>query len=150
MGIMSEYYVTRRSRSIGGPVLITPRNIEAMIRLAEASARMKLKDKVTADDANAAIRIVKHYIETAAATGEEGIYDIDVISTGFTTSQRDRIWAILDIIKENQGTTGVSRDNIVSIAVERGIAAAQVEADLDRLKRDGRIYQKYGENYMIP
>jgi len=148
MSLINEYYVSMRRRSEGGAVQITPRNIEAMIRLSEASARMKLEKRATVEDAEVAIRIVKYFLETVSST-EDGIIDTDIITTGFGSSQRDRIWTILEIIKDIQGTDGASRDDIMRIAEERNVPTAKVNDDLDRLKREGRIYEKFEDRYRL-
>ena len=55
------YYV--ETRKTGGEsedsVAITARSLEALSRLAEASARIRLSDKATAEDAERAIRLTK-------------------------------------------------------------------------------------------
>jgi DNA replicative helicase MCM subunit Mcm2 (Cdc46/Mcm family) len=80
---------------------------------------------------------------------EEGVIDTDIITTGYGQSQRDRIWTILEIIKDIQGTDGASRDDITRIAEERGVPVAKVNDDLDRLKREGRIYEKFEDRYRL-
>lgn len=148
MKLINEYYVAMRHRSEHGAVAMTPRNIEAMIRLSEASARMKLQERVEVEDAEIAIRIVKYYLETTSK-GEDGTIDTDIISTGLGSSQRDRIWTIIEIIKNIQGTDGASIDDITRLAEEQGVPISKVTEDLERLKRDGRIYERFEGRYRL-
>src|SRR5207237_50084 len=109
-------------------VPITPRQLEAIIRLAEAGARMRLSEAVTADDAERAVRIVEYWMGKVA--GEEGRFDIDIIQTGISQSQREQIISIRDIINELAGPDGVADyEDIVRIAQERGIPPANVDSD---------------------
>jgi replicative DNA helicase Mcm len=148
MKLINEYYVSMRRRSEHGAVAMTPRNIEAMIRLSEAHAKMNLENRVEVEDAEVAIRIVKYYLETASK-GEDGTIDTDIISTGLGSSQRDRIWTIIDIISNIQGTDGASVDDIMRLAEERGMPISKVTEDLERLKRDGRIYERFEGRYRL-
>src|SRR5439155_497931 len=95
-----------RRSSAGSSVPITPRQLEAIIRLAEAGARMRLSEAVTADDAERAVRIVEYWMGKVA--GEEGRFDIDIIQTGISQSQREQIISIRDIINELAGPEGVA------------------------------------------
>jgi replicative DNA helicase Mcm len=144
-----EYYVNMRKRSVGGIRNISPRQLEAMIRLVHSNARIRGSDVVEKCDIERIQKIVMSCLDDICLDEDSGVCDLDLISTGYTTSQRDRIWALMDIIKENQGTVGISKKDILQIAEERGIPRVQAEADLDRLRRDGRVYQKYGEKYLI-
>jgi replicative DNA helicase Mcm len=86
---IENFYVKWRSVAESGesPVPITPRQLEALIRLAKANARMRLSDHVTVEDANRAIKIVSFYLREAGVDTETGKIDIDVLMTG---KSRDR------------------------------------------------------------
>ena len=59
------YSELRRESMATGSIPITVRHIESVIRLAEASAKMHLRQYVTEDDVNMAIRVVlESFIET--------------------------------------------------------------------------------------
>ena len=73
--IIKEFYINLRKKGREHRVLtITARQIEALIRLAEASARMRLSDKVTKEDAIRAIRIFEAAMRSALPQ-EGGLYD---------------------------------------------------------------------------
>ena len=59
--ILQEYYMEIRARYAAGAdsVPITPRQMEALIRLAEARAKVDLRETVTAEDAHDAVEIMK-------------------------------------------------------------------------------------------
>src|SRR5207244_8232928 len=138
--IEKQYLASPRAgEAAGSSVPITPRQREAIIRLAEAGARMRLSEAVTADDAERAVRIVEYWMGKVA--GEEGRFDIDIIQTGISQSQREQIISIRDIISELAGPEGVADyEENVRIAQERGIPPATVDAWRKRWAQAGESY----------
>ena len=59
--MLRNYYVDFRSQSEES-VTFTPRQLEAFVRLAEASARIRLSEEVTIDDAKRAIYVIDQYL----------------------------------------------------------------------------------------
>merc|ERR1712198_473977 len=63
--VAKMYSELRRESMATGPIPITVRHIESMIRMAEAHARMHLRDYVHEDDVNMAIRVMlESFIDT--------------------------------------------------------------------------------------
>src|SRR2546427_389043 len=94
MQIIERKYldIRKTGEAAGSSVPITPRQLEAIIRLAEASSRLRLSETVGAEDADRAVRIVEYWMGMVA--GEEGRFDIDIIQTGISQSQREQIISI--------------------------------------------------------
>ncbi|HKW42679.1 MAG TPA: minichromosome maintenance protein MCM [Thermoplasmata archaeon] len=140
--------IRKTGEGAGSSVPITPRQLEAIIRLSEAGARLRLSDTVTGDDAERAVRIVEYWMGKVA--GEEGRFDIDIIQTGISQSQREQIISIRDIINELAGPEGVADyEDIVRIAQERGIPPARVDAWLKRWAQEGEIYSPAKNKYKL-
>jgi replicative DNA helicase Mcm len=149
--ILQNYYVDFRSSSEDS-VPFTPRQLEAFVRLAEASARVRLSEMVTAEDAKRAINIIDHYLRRVGLDRETGRFDIDIIATGISHSQHERMRMIIDIIKrlcKESADGNASRSDIISEAEIAGIEASKVEDALDRLKRNGQIYEPAHNKYKI-
>jgi replicative DNA helicase Mcm len=126
------------------PVPITARQLEALIRLAEAHAKMALRDKVLAEDAQAAVRIVQVTLQQVGFDRETGQYDIDNIMIGRAKSQRDRLQAILAMIRELEKETpdGVPMDKLVERAQLDGISEDFVRQAVIQLRdKDGLIFE---------
>jgi replicative DNA helicase Mcm len=150
MSIIEKKYldIRKTGEAAGSSVPITPRQLEAIIRLAEAGARMRLSEAVTADDAERAVRIVEYWMGKVA--GEEGRFDIDIIQTGISQSQREQIISIRDIINELAGPEGVADyEDIVRLAQERGIPPAKVDSWLKRWAQEGEIYSPSKNKYKL-
>ena len=134
-------------RSIGeaptSPVPITARQLEALIRLAEAHARMALRDRVTVEDAEEAIRLMKLSLQQVGIDSETGQLDIDLIMTGHSKSQRDKMEKILDLIDEL--SEDVDKAVPVSKLIERanieGIDEEFVKRAIERMKKEGIIFE---------
>lgn len=122
---------------------ISARQLEALVRLAEASARARLSDIVTKDDSQRAIRLLKHCLMQVGFDYETGKIDIDRIYTGITAATRSKIAVIREIINdiEGKGNKTISIDEIVGEGTKRGIDSSSVEEVVDRMKKEGLIFE---------
>ncbi len=143
-----EFYVTLRNSGTTGdegirPIPISARQLEALVRLAEGSARVRLSRKVTRSDAKKAISILRYCLMQVGFDYETGQIDIDRISTGIPASTRNKIVIIRDIINdiETKGKKIIPIEDIMSEASEKNITEAQVEEIIEKLKREGEVYE---------
>ncbi|HHH79805.1 MAG TPA: minichromosome maintenance protein MCM [Thermoplasmatales archaeon] len=148
---LKDYYVSLRNTSEES-IPFTPRQLEAFVRLAEASARVRLSDKVTIEDAERAINIIEKYLRRVGLDRETGRFDIDIITTGISRSQHDRMLTVMDIIKKLSGESPdgtASREDVISEGEIQGIDSSKVKDALERLKRNGQIYEPKHNHYRI-
>jgi replicative DNA helicase Mcm len=140
-----KYYVGLRTQGQDSnkPVPVTARQLEALIRLGEASARLRLSDKVTLADAQRVVKILEACLRKVGVDPETGFLDADIIASGTTKSTRDRTKSVIDIIRdvsrESQGPA--SRDAVLDRAEELGIERAKAEEIIDRMRRDGDVFE---------
>lgn len=138
-----QYYI--RLRSLAGqnkPVPVTARQLEALVRLAEASARMRLSDSIDREDAERVIRIVDTCLRQVAYDAESGGFDIDKLATGISKSQRDIIRTVKEAIRDVGGDSGRARVNeVIETAMQQGFGREKIEEVIDRLKRDGEAME---------
>ncbi|MBN2065684.1 MAG: minichromosome maintenance protein MCM [Candidatus Thermoplasmatota archaeon] len=149
--VLKNYYVDFRSSSEDS-VPFTPRQLEAFVRLSEASARVRLSEEVTVTDAKRAIGIIDQYLRRVGMDRETGKFDIDIIATGISHSQHERMRSLMDIIQKicNESKDGnAARGDIVQEAEIEGLESSKVEEALDRLKRNGQIYEPVHGKYRI-
>lgn len=149
--ILKNYYVDFRNQSEES-VTFTPRQLEAFVRLAEASARIRLSQDVTVEDAKRAIYIIDQYLRRVGMDRETGRFDIDIIATGISHSQHDRMRTIMDIIQRlcNEAKDGnAMRGDVIRESEIEGLESSKVEEALDRLKRNGQIYEPVHGKYKI-
>ena len=139
---LHEFYLRMREASKDGSMAITLRQLESLIRIAEARARAALRAEVTAEDAEAAILIMQRSLQDVGIDTSTMRTDVDIIMTGKPKSVREALQVILDVILELQRETGVAEAVLVkSEAVKRGVPAEDVDRLIAQLKRDGTIFE---------
>jgi len=107
---MKEFYVGLRNMpQIGDgpskPIPIGARQLEAMVRLAEAHARMRLSKKVELTDAVSAIDLVRSYLMQVGYDKDTKTFDIDRI-TGNPASVRNKINLVRETLEELEKKLG--------------------------------------------
>lgn len=133
------------------PLATTARQLEALIRLAEASARTRLSDEVTILDAERVIAITTSSLNQAIKDPETGELDSDLINTGVGKSQRDRMRVIRDAILSLQGSNGgtVPLELILQTLEAEGIKRGQTEDALKRMKTAGDVIETSTDRYRV-
>ena len=145
MMVLEEFYVTVRGGGVDeeAPVAITARQLEAIIRLAEASAKLQLKDKVEASDAHKAIKLQQYCLEKIGMDPVSGKIDIDKFEGRPATSERDKINKVMTVI----GTLEDEFDQVPikilkqSVTEEYDISEEKVDEILKTLKSKGLIFE---------
>lgn len=89
-----EAYVAMRSlgqdvRAADKRITATTRQLESMIRLAEAHAKMRLAEVVTVEDVQEADRLIQSALKTAA-TDANGRIDMSLLTEGTSAAERKR------------------------------------------------------------
>ena len=150
-----DFYVDLRAKGADedAPVPVTARKLEALVRLAEASARVRLSDTVEREDADRVIDIVRSCLQDIGVDPETGEFDADVIETGTSKSQRDRIKSIKDVIEtvdaEYEKEAGAPLEAIVERAEAEGIEESKVMDQIEQLRRKGDLYSPKTDQYKV-
>jgi replicative DNA helicase Mcm len=108
---LRDFYVSLRNAPVASesalrPIPISARQLTSLIRMSEAAAKLKLKDKVTKEDATEAIDLMKYYLMQVGYDYETKTFDIDRISTGIATSQRSKIVLVRETITRLESRLG--------------------------------------------
>ncbi|MCD6235894.1 MAG: minichromosome maintenance protein MCM [Thaumarchaeota archaeon] len=140
--LIKQFYLQMRSiYQQTSTVAITARQLESLIRLAEARARAALRDYVTEEDVLDVIDLMKRSLAEVGIDVETGKPDIDVILTGKPKSMRDKFVILLDTIREFQEEKGYAEDEEIREALrEKGLSDAEIGKLLSRLLSDGKIF----------
>ncbi|MCS7131165.1 MAG: minichromosome maintenance protein MCM [Hadesarchaea archaeon] len=143
--VIEDFFVEWRKVAEKGdmPIPITARQLEALIRLTKANARMRLSDRITVEDANRAIRLMKMSLHEAGIDPETGRVDIDVLMTGKSRSMREKLERVLEIIKdleaEYDGAAPIQE--VKRLAAQEGIRESFVDEMIDKEKMRGHLYE---------
>lgn len=144
---LKDYFIKMRSSAGVGAsarsVPISARQLEGLVRLGEASARLHLRDKVTKKDAKKAIELLDYCLRQVAMDEETGQIDIDRISTGTPASQRNKIMTIKEIISELENKMGkvVPIEEILKEAQAKGLSESEIEDIIQKLIRTGDLFE---------
>lgn len=138
---IQSYYIDLRRISVkqGAPV-ITPRQIEGLIRLAEASSKSRLSEAIEPKDAELAISLFEYMLNTLAVD-TSGRRDIDALLTGMPREKVNKLNTVLNIIKKLETDKGSA--SIVSIlddAEKQGIDRDATTKYIYELERSGDLY----------
>ncbi len=146
---LKDYYINMRNRSTGDEggiksIPITARQLEGLVRLSEAAAKIRLAKTVTKKDALKAIELADYCLNQIAKDSETGQIDIDRLGGRMTATQRSSISLIKEIISTLETQLGnkiIPIENIVEVAKEKNIASDVVEDLLEKLRRSGDIFE---------
>ncbi len=144
---MKDFYVGLRNRPmIEGQEMrtipISARQLNSLIRMAEATAKLRMSEKVEAEDAEVAINLLKYYLMQVGFDEETGEIDIDKISGKMKSSSRNKIFVIRDTIyalaKEIGELVPVEK---IEERLEGKISPEEIEDAIEKLSKEGTIFK---------
>ncbi|VTT86183.1 DNA replication helicase protein MCM @ intein-containing [Halorubrum sp. DM2] len=142
---ITEFYVDLRSKGADedAPVPVTARKLEALVRLSEASARIRLSETVEGEDAERATRIVESCLKDIGVDPDTGQFDADVVETDTSEVQEHSPQNLKELIAEieNDHRQGAPIDEIYAHATHIGLDQGQVDSELQKLRTKGEVYE---------
>ncbi|MEM4955038.1 MAG: minichromosome maintenance protein MCM, partial [Candidatus Methanomethylicaceae archaeon] len=137
--IKQFFLESRLKYSETSAIPITLRQFEALIRLSQASAKVRLSNEVIAEDAERAIKLMKYSLKQFGFDPDLGTIDIDRYEGVTTTSQRGKIRTVRQIIDELSKIFGnlIPEEEIIKRAKEQGVE--DVEEILNKMKLGGEL-----------
>jgi len=141
---LKDFYLEMRSASDteGTPIAITARQLESLVRVTEARARVAFRKDILAEDAEAAITIMKRSLAEVGIDLASRKLDIDLIMTGKPKSVRDKLQVILGRIIEMERETGIVEKSALldKLSTEHELSAPEAEKLIGQLIKEGTIY----------
>ncbi len=154
MKVIEDFYLKLRSQySTEGeevkPIPISARQLEALVRMTEASAKVRLSDMAVIEDAKRAVDLMMSYLGEVGVDKSTGELDIDRVITGISSSQRGTILSVKSIIKtEIEALPSGAMLPITKVyedAEKSGVDKDKVDTAISVLKREGEIFEpKFG------
>jgi replicative DNA helicase Mcm len=141
--VIENFYVDlRKSAEGGGAIPITARQLESLVRLAEARARMALRSEVNKEDARAAVRLMEESLRMVALDRITGRIDIDRQVSKMSAEQRSSSDIIIKALRdmEAEGTSTVNIDALIQRTVSMGLSRERAEKVIEKLREDGILY----------
>eukprot|EP00123_Amoebidium_parasiticum_P018235 comp24139_c1_seq1/m.43894 comp24139_c1_seq1/g.43894 ORF comp24139_c1_seq1/g.43894 comp24139_c1_seq1/m.43894 type:complete len:824 (-) comp24139_c1_seq1:761-3232(-) len=98
--LVEGYTEMRRAGQRSKTITATPRQLESLIRLSEALARMRFSQVVERVDVAEAIRLVQTALQKVALDPKTGMLNMDMINTGFSTRDRKAQEQLKELLDE--------------------------------------------------
>jgi len=144
---LRNFYVDLRNRPVSSeagmkPIPISARQLQALIRMAEASAKIRLRDEVLREDAKEAIELMKYYLMQVGYDYESKTFDIDKVSGKFSNSQRNKIMLVKETITALESKMGkmIPREELEKELEDR-LTKDEIDEIIDKLLRGNEIYR---------
>ena len=147
---IENFYVELRNRPVSSqselrPIPISARQLQALIRMAEASAKVRLSNEVTKEDAKRAIALLMYFLEKVGYDSDSNTFDIDRFASKYTHSQRSKVHLVLetlDRLKERLGEfipleelQGELKDNVSPNEIEEILNKLNIDGTITRPRR---------------
>ena len=133
-------------------ITVTPRQLEALVRLATARARLLLKDRVDVSDAERAIYLFNNMLHTVGVDVRTGKVDLGVMH-GMPQSERSKMQLFFDVFNALSGTekNPVEEKALVTELAKSGkFTDDEAKAFITKANRNGTIYEVKSGFYKRP
>ena len=144
---IKEFYLKLRGQydSEDAIVSILARNLDALVRLSEAYAKMALRDKVIKSDVEDVIKLFKRFLKDTGYDETTGKIDMDRILVGqsrSSISKLDKMLTRLKEIFEDGNWKALERNNIIQILeLEEDLDEKWIKDALEELIKEGTLYE---------
>jgi len=144
---IKEFYLKLRGQydSEDAIVSILARNLDALVRLSEAYAKMALRDKVIKNDVEEVIKLFKRFLKDTGYDETTGKIDMDRILVGqsrSSISKLDKMLTRLKEIFEDGNWKALERNNVIQILeLEEGLDEKWIKDALEELIKEGTLYE---------
>ena len=144
-----DYYMKMRNVEAEEMITVTPRQLEGLIRMATARARLLLKTKVEEDDAERAIYLLQNMFENAGIDVNTGKVDLGVLQ-GRPRSEVSKMQLFMDVMQSLEGEhkTPVDEKQLVEELVKTGkYNDEEAKNFIRKMARDSSIYESKPGHY---
>ncbi len=119
--MLRDFYLDlRRASTDGGAVAVTPRQLLSLVRLVEATAKLHLREAVSASDVEAAIKVYSKFLEQVGVDPVTDHIDVDVLFTGRPSVLSRRLLKLVEVFTELELITGhVKETELLEVMFER-------------------------------
>jgi len=140
--LLRQFYLNTRKKFQGtsDAIPITLRQFEALMRLAEASARIRLSETVEKDDAKRAMKLMQYSLKQLGYDPHTGQIDVDRSEGATGASERSNIRIVLDIVDAlSEKKKEMPLSEIIELAKKEGVDNA--DEIIEKLRREGMLFE---------
>ena len=124
-------------------ITVTPRQLEGIVRLSTARARLLMKDKVEEEDAERAIYLIQNMLEDAGVDVNTGKVDLGVLQ-GRPRSEISKMQLFMDILRQLEGDNKApveERAFVKELVKSEKFTEEEARNYIERMKREASIYE---------
>jgi DNA helicase MCM8 len=149
--VLQDFYLSlRRSRSSQDGTPVTTRQLESLIRLAEARAKVELRNEVTEQDVRDVIEIMKESLRDALDAN--GFESVDIRATGVRGDRKQKQIFVQELQKRarSSGKNEFTKQELYEISRQLKITPASSFDDfLDHLNHAGFILRSGSRSWKV-
>ncbi|MCI4382531.1 hypothetical protein PGIGA_G00015970 [Pangasianodon gigas] len=150
--VLQDFYLElRKQNQSADSTPITTRQLESLIRLTEARARLELREKATQSDAEDVVEIMKHSL-TDTYSDEFGRLDFDRSQLGSGMSNRSKVKkfvAALNQIAERTHKTLFEIQDLRQLAKDLQVQVVDFEGFISALNEQGYLLKRGHRTYQL-
>ncbi len=147
--LILDYYMTMRNVESEGMITVTPRQLEGLVRLATARARLLMKTQVDGEDAERAIFLMQSMLQDAGVDVNTGKVDLGVLQ-GRPHSEVSKMQLFMDVMKSLEGDEKrpVEEKAFVKELIKTDkFTEDEARKYLKKLQRESAIYESKPGHY---
>ena len=147
--LILNYYMTMRNVESEGMITVTPRQLEGLVRLATARARLLMKTQVDGEDAERAIFLMQSMLQDAGVDVNTGKVDLGVLQ-GRPHSEVSKMQLFMDVMKSLEGDEKrpVEEKAFVKELIKTDkFTEDEARKYLKKLQRESAIYESKPGHY---
>jgi len=144
-----EYYLHMRNVESEEMITVTPRQLEGIIRLSTARARLLMKDKVEEEDAERAIFLIESMLQDAGVDVNTGKVDLGVLQ-GRPRSEVSKMQLFMDVLKGLEGDNKIpveERAFVKELEKTEKFTEEEARNYIRRMLREASIYESKPGHY---
>ncbi|MDH3834429.1 MAG: minichromosome maintenance protein MCM, partial [Nitrosopumilus sp.] len=143
------YYLQMRNVESEEMITVTPRQLEGIIRLSTARARLLMKDKVEEEDAERAIFLIQSMLQDAGVDVNTGKVDLGVLQ-GRPRSEVSKMQLFMDVLKGLEGDNKIAveeRTFVQELEKTEKFTEEEARNYIRRMLREASIYESKPGHY---
>jgi len=144
-----EYYLHMRNVESEEMITVTPRQLEGIIRLSTARARLLMKDKVEEEDAERAIYLIESMLQDAGVDVNTGKVDLGVLQ-GRPRSEVSKMQLFMDVLKGLEGDNKMpveEKSFVKELEKTEKFTEEEARNYIRRMLREASIYESKPGHY---
>ena len=144
-----QYYLQMRNVESEEMITVTPRQLEGIIRLSTARARLLMKDKVEEEDAERAIFLIQSMLQDAGVDVNTGKVDLGVLQ-GKPRSEVSKMQLFMEVLKSMEGDNKIAveeRSFVKELQKTDKFTEEEARNYIRRMLREASIYESKPGHY---